>query len=218
MAVLGDDPTSDYPTSIDTVKTWENATVTIPSSSKRWDADAASGYGDAVRRIQLELGVNPAGDQVDVVTRLLGINHVNAANVGVGIIPGSALNKLHVQGDADADGLRVTSSTGRAFIYLQTNTDTQDSEMTFLNAAGTPEFFMQCEADTNIMRLSHNIAGGVVRIQGGSQADGLSIDDSATATHTRLLVYDVDNAQLERVTVGATDSGGVGFKVLRIPN
>jgi len=44
------------------------------------------------------------------------------------------------------------------------------------------------------------------------------VDASTTATHTRFLIYDVDNATLERVTVGAADSGGVGFKVLRIPN
>lgn len=57
------------------------------------------------------------------------------------------------------------------------------------------------------------------------QADGttkinnaLEIDDDSTSGNTRVLVYDVDNGQLERVTVGAADSGGAGFKVLRIPN
>lgn len=53
---------------------------------------------------------------------------------------------------------------------------------------------------------------------GGTPVNTLRVDDSATATHVRLLVYDVDNGQLERVTVGAADSGGAGFKVLRIPN
>lgn len=43
-------------------------------------------------------------------------------------------------------------------------------------------------------------------------------DASTTATHTRFMIYDVDNGTLERVTVGAADSGGSGFKVLRIPN
>jgi hypothetical protein len=43
-------------------------------------------------------------------------------------------------------------------------------------------------------------------------------DRSTTATHTRFMIYDVDNGTLERVTVGAADSGGAGFKVLRIPN
>jgi hypothetical protein len=41
---------------------------------------------------------------------------------------------------------------------------------------------------------------------------------TATATETGLMIFDVDNGVLERVTVGAADSGGVGFKLLRIPN
>ena len=44
------------------------------------------------------------------------------------------------------------------------------------------------------------------------------VDSSVTAGQTRFLIYDVDNATLERVTVGAQDSGGVGFKLLRIAN
>ena len=46
----------------------------------------------------------------------------------------------------------------------------------------------------------------------------IKTDQSTTAGETRLLLYDVDNGQLERVTVGAADSGGSGYKVLRIPN
>jgi len=38
------------------------------------------------------------------------------------------------------------------------------------------------------------------------------------AGETALYVYDADNATLERVTVGVADSGGVGYKVLRVPN
>lgn len=41
---------------------------------------------------------------------------------------------------------------------------------------------------------------------------------TATAGDTSFMLYDVDNNAVERVTVGAADSGGVGFKVLRIPN
>lgn len=43
-------------------------------------------------------------------------------------------------------------------------------------------------------------------------------DDSVTAGDTRFLVYDVTRGTLSRVTVGAADSGGVGFKVLRVAN
>lgn len=71
------------------------------------------------------------------------------------------------------------------------------------------------------------VPGGVafaVGIQTGTsstlqvQRTGAEVRFSSTATHTYLLIYDVDNAALERVTVGAADSAGAGFKVLRIPN
>lgn len=42
--------------------------------------------------------------------------------------------------------------------------------------------------------------------------------NSLTAGDTRFLIFDVDNNTLERVTVGIADSGGAGFKLLRIPN
>lgn len=46
----------------------------------------------------------------------------------------------------------------------------------------------------------------------------MRLDGTTTAGQTAMLLWDVDNATLERVTVGAADSGGVGFKLLRIPN
>lgn len=61
-----------------------------------------------------------------------------------------------------------------------------------------------------IFQTAVNTAGGYV--------DAAKLDNSTTATHTRFFLYDVDNATLERVTVGAADTGGAGFKVLRIPN
>lgn len=50
------------------------------------------------------------------------------------------------------------------------------------------------------------------------EVNAATFDDDATAGNTRLLLYDVDNGQLERVSVGAADSGGTGYKVLRIAN
>jgi len=44
------------------------------------------------------------------------------------------------------------------------------------------------------------------------------VDGDNTARNTRLCIYDVDNGTLERVSVGIADSGGAGYKVLRIPN
>lgn len=48
--------------------------------------------------------------------------------------------------------------------------------------------------------------------------ESMRIDHTASAGFTRMQIFDVDNNQLERVSVGAADSGGTGFKVLRIPN
>lgn len=44
------------------------------------------------------------------------------------------------------------------------------------------------------------------------------LDGTVGVGSTRLMIYDVDNATLERVSVGTADSGGTGYKVLRIPN
>lgn len=52
----------------------------------------------------------------------------------------------------------------------------------------------------------------------GSLIENARFDANTTAGNTRFLIYDVDNGTLARVSVGATDSGGAGFKVLRIPN
>lgn len=46
----------------------------------------------------------------------------------------------------------------------------------------------------------------------------LGVNSTPAAGETSLYLYDADNDNLEPVTVGAADSGGTGFKVLRIPN
>lgn len=47
---------------------------------------------------------------------------------------------------------------------------------------------------------------------------GAAVQATTTAENTDLLVYDVTGATLKRVSRGAADSGGVGFRLLRIPN
>lgn len=64
--------------------------------------------------------------------------------------------------------------------------------------------------------IGANANGEVSLIAAASEA--ARVDSSAVARDTRFMLFDVDNNTLERVTVGITDSGGAGFKVLRIPN
>lgn len=49
-------------------------------------------------------------------------------------------------------------------------------------------------------------------------ANAIRADYSATAGDTRFLLWDVTAGTLKRVSIGAADSGGAGFKVLRVPN
>lgn len=57
------------------------------------------------------------------------------------------------------------------------------------------------------------------RTGGAAQAERMRVDAGVgVAGNTGLMIWDLDNNTLERVTVGIADSGGIGFKLLRIPN
>lgn len=71
------------------------------------------------------------------------------------------------------------------------------------------------EGDFSARTLNIN---GQLESDGGTVNPSFRVDNNATAGETRMLLWDVDNGTLERVSVGAADSGGAGFKVLRIPN
>jgi hypothetical protein len=69
-----------------------------------------------------------------------------------------------------------------------------------------------------LVSSANSIDVNPILFSSSSGAGAIGTDNSSVAGDTRFLVYDVDNGTLERVTVGIADSGGVGYKVLRIPN
>lgn len=79
--------------------------------------------------------------------------------------------------------------------------------------AGAPTFSFSGDTNTGIF----SDAGDTIKLATNG-AEVARFDANATAGNTRFLVFDVDNNTLERVSVGVADSGGAGFKVLRIPN
>lgn len=53
---------------------------------------------------------------------------------------------------------------------------------------------------------------------GSTTVQAFNLDADNTANGTRAQIYDNTAAALRRITIGANDSGGAGYRVLRIPN
>lgn len=124
---------------------------------------------------------------------------------------GSILYTLGVD-NSDSDILKFSTTS------LVTNTacqiPTTGAQVQFnAGSAATPSISFIGDTNSGLYSVAADVVGIVA---GGSIA--AKFDLSVTAGQTRFFIYDVDNATLERVTVGAADSGGAGFKVLRIPN
>jgi len=66
--------------------------------------------------------------------------------------------------------------------------------------------------------VGHQAADSVSLVAGGAEAIRAEDPADLGATETSLWLYDLDNGAIQQVTVGAADSGGSGFKVLRIVN
>ena len=82
-------------------------------------------------------------------------------------------------------------------------------------AVGTPSVTFGADLDLGIYRVSEDnlgiTAGGMLAVQIQDPAD-------LSAGQTSLQIYDDDNGTIERVTVGIANSGGAGFKLLRLAN
>lgn len=79
--------------------------------------------------------------------------------------------------------------------------------------AAAPSVTFKADPDTGMWRQAADklgfATGGVERAR---------LDASATADDTALLLYDVTAGSVKRVSRGAADSGGAGFRLLRVPN
>lgn len=62
---------------------------------------------------------------------------------------------------------------------------------------------------------THTVNLGMAEINSGTS---FTIDNNATSGQTPMLLWDITAGTMKRVSIGAADSGGTGFKVLRVPN
>lgn len=157
----------------------------------------------------------------------------NNGFVGVGTTTPSKHFNIYSSSTPTAQWTNSTSGTAAtdgALVYLSgsnlvvSNQETSGTNQ-FLAAASTQVPITVKAASAHSANLvevnsSSGSSGDLFAISSAGNVTSVSYktDSSVTAGQTRFFLYDVDNAQLERVTVGAADSGGAGFKVLRIPN
>lgn len=101
---------------------------------------------------------------------------------------------------------------GTSTVFRLSSSTTNNTDAVHCKASWTVATHASRTSQYGVFTVTN--AGSVVevaRFDGGGGA-------SPSAGNTGLMLWDVDNGTLERVTVGAADSGGTGYKVLRIPN
>ncbi len=114
----------------------------------------------------------------------------------------------------------TTSASDKLHVKVAGTENTTVARFEALNNNRGYQVGTAADGAVNDAFVTHNAMqagfGGHIWQVGGTEI--ARFDLSTTSGDTRFLIYDVDNGTVERVTVGAADSGGSGFKVLRIPN
>lgn len=115
---------------------------------------------------------------------------------------------------------------GRGTFAVPTGALNGDSLGLFGGLGWTPSFgvgpwanvqFFATEDQTAANRGSRIDLAGILN-GGGTARSGLQVFPSIVVDDTDITVFDVTAAALKRVSRGIADSGGVGFRLLRIPN
>lgn len=163
-----------------------------------------------------------------------------SGEIEVGVTPSdgtaNTLLKTNATGEvADATGL--TQNAGGALVIanlgvnvpkIQLGTITGDAGIK-ANGVGVGDggFWEVGAAGSELEQRLTNTGGGFAFAMLGSSTnfsvspqgvEAFRIDANAVAGNTRMMLWDVNNGTLERVSVGVDDSGGAGFRLLRIPN
>lgn len=126
--------------------------------------------------------------------------------------------KVRINGGSSPLSLAGADATGDCWIgFYESNAfSTRKAYLGFGNSADDT-FIIALEESNAAFRIETTGSTSLFRVQVNG-TESIRVDANATAAQTRLMVFDVDNNAIERVSVGAADSGGAGFKVLRIPN
>lgn len=136
------------------------------------------------------------------------------------VLVGQSVGAVAQDSAANFIGLRFNGPPGvpTAILTGQVVTSVQGRGWDSTQFATVP--YLQMSATSNWSPTDTGAQVAVVTIPTGTvlQQTGLIITNSQAADELRLQVRDVSAAILKVVSRGAADSGGVGFRLLRIPN
>lgn len=174
--------------------------------------DGGDVYMAATKRLFLDGGDNTyvSESAADTITFVTGGGTAFTIDSSQGVRL-QATKRLYLDGGGDT---YVSESSANTVTFLTggfTAFTLDSNQHAYLQA--TKRLYLDGGSNTYIEETSADL---VQVVAGGT--NGIRVDNSTTAGQTRLLLFDVDNNAMERVTIGAADSGGAGFKVLRIPN
>jgi hypothetical protein len=189
------------------------------SSGSFWGATSNSGdpcFNIFSNRLGVGITFDTATTQLEVSTYSTSVGAFLARSASGSTVPTATITHTpnttntiatHTRFYTRSSTTAATGLGGRLLFGLESSTtDDQD-------AAAITWSWSDATHASRTARVNIDLVGNAAAL-----ATVARFDMSTTAGDTRFLIYDVDNATLERVTVGAADSGGTGFKVLRIPN
>ena len=111
--------------------------------------------------------------------------------------------------------LTVNDSLGNTRLQITTDAGTIITSDVFQNPAGYR--VTAFGGYVGVLDYTRIVFNSTLDLESAGVSAG-QFDNSTAAGQTRFLLWDVDKGALSRVSVGAADSGGTGFKLLRVPN
>jgi hypothetical protein len=164
-----------------------------------------SGNGTGSKNIaigyQATAGVSSPGDQATIAigrdATCTGAHGI-AIGTGASVSPNTTLHSISI-------GHGATTTISNTCTIGDT-TNGPINKLRVRTAAATP------------LHIMAGASGALTIRDVGDTTDLFTVDVSSGADEIRALMYDVTAAAMKRLSRGVVDSGGVGFRLLRIPN
>lgn len=155
----------------------------------------------------------------------LGVKGISINTDGAGIIMvGNPVNGLviHRNNDANPTGHSILMKRSRGVFATETVVATNDilgSILTQMWNTGSPQAYVNATKIETIADAADSAYLGFhTKPTGNPMREALRIASGGAAGETSLYLLDITAGTLKRVSIGAADSGGAGYKLLRVAN